>query len=120
MTSVFLAVAPQADVIVTVTDDMGMTVDRSLMGGIMETYHIRVGDTITLTCDNLRGEELFEIFTPLSGDTPTGEDTFVSMNVSVASFTNGTYTCSVRTPVDPQCPIAIDSVLIRLIGESSL
>ena len=119
MTLFFLTAVPLAEITVTVADAMGMTVNRSIPGSEIDTYHLLVGDTITLTCDNVRGDGIIEIFTPASGTMATGDKTFIHMNVTVESFDNGTYNCSVNTPSNLMCGPDTDSVILVLVGELS-
>ena len=119
VTLFFATDTPVAEITVMVTDDTGMSVNRLLPGGRNDTYNLLQGDTIILTCDNVRGDEIIELFTPASGSSAIGDETFISMDITARSFDNGTYRCSVNTPSNLLCGPAEDSVNLFLVGESS-
>ena len=111
-----------AEITIAVIDDMGTSQER-LEGPIMvgnampELYHLRHGDTVTLTCANLNGDEIVELTTPDGMEIMS--TTYTSTDITVESFVNGTYHCELEDPRYSECPPSNDLVVLRLVGELS-
>ena len=111
-----------AELTIAVTDDMGTSQDRlegtTMVGNAMpELYHLRHGDTVTLTCVNLNGDESVTLTT--ADGMMIMSNTHTISNIAVESFVNGTYRCDLSNPTFPQCPSSNDLVVLRLVGELS-
>lgn len=113
----FSAEVPLALITVTVTDSAGNIVDRFVALDVFGNpgYHLQVQDSVNLTCENTRGDEVITLFTPV--DVPLDGDQFTSTNVSAETFTNGTYRCDVNTPSNLECGPDIDRVVLVVVGE---
>ena len=111
---------PLAEITIDVIDAMGISRDRlegTLPGTMTELYQVQFGDTITLTCNNLRGDQSVILFTPNNMEIMS--NTYTIPNITVESFVDGTYRCNLNDPTFPQCPPSNDMVFLRFVGELS-
>ena len=111
-----------AEITIDVTDALGNSRDRlegtiTVEGATTDLYHLRHGDTVTLTCDNTRGDE--SVILTLPNNVMIQSDKYTSTDITMENFINGTYHCNVNNPTVPHCPSSNDMVVLHLIGELS-